>query len=150
MKTIAALFFPSMLFISTGMYGQAADNPSREIRQLEEMERTAELKGDTAALFSYWSPNYVVNNPNNMILMAAQIKSFIRKGGIAKTSFTRDIEKITFSGALAIVMGSETYDAKENKNQPDNPVTRRFTNVWVKTEKGWLLAARQASNMITQ
>jgi len=40
----------------------------------------------------------------------------------------------------------------EPKDKFDNggkSITRRYTNVWIKNDTSWQLAARQASNIIT-
>jgi len=150
MKTIQQIFFSFLFFISLNAYCQAKETPAQAIRRLEEQERTAILKGDTAALFTLWSPDYVVNNANNMILTAAQIKSFIRSGGIDYTSFTRNIEKITFIKDIAIVMGTEMVAPKNKSDNAGKSVTRRYTNVWLKSDSSWQLTARQTTNILMQ
>jgi ketosteroid isomerase-like protein len=121
-----------------------------EIKRLEEQERVAVTGGDTTTLFRLWSPDYVVNNPNNMILTAAQIKKFMRSTGMDKSSFTRNIEKISFVKDVAIVMGSETVTVKDKNGNAGKPVYRRYTNVWIRNGNGWNLSARQATITLVQ
>jgi len=92
----------------------------------------------------------VVNNPNNMILTAGQIKAFIRNGGIDVSSFTRNIEKIVFIKDVAIVMGAEIITPKNKSDNGGKNLMRRYTNIWIKSDTSWQLSARQASNIIVQ
>jgi ketosteroid isomerase-like protein len=149
MKTIAAL---CVLFLLVSPVRSACQGTTAmaEIRKLEEQERIAVTNGDTAALFALWSADYVVNNPNNMILTAAQIKKFVRGTGMDKTSFTRNIEKISFIKDVAVVMGSETLTPKDKNGNAGKPVYRRYTNIWIKNDNGWMLSARQATSTLIQ
>ena len=147
MKTGATFFM--ICFFTLPLYS-VCQTSSEQIKKLEEQERTAVINGDTAALFSLWADDYVVNNPNNMILTAAQIKKFMRATGMDKTSFSRNIEKISFTKDIAIVMGSETVTPKDKNGNAGKPVYRRYTNVWIKTENSWRLSARQATTTLVQ
>ena len=129
---------------------QATETASQKIRKLEDMERIAVMKGDTTMLFRLWAEDYVVNNPNNMILTAGQIKAFIRNGGIDVSSFTRNIEKIVFIKDVAIVMGAEIITPKNKSDNGGKNLMRRYTNIWIKSDTSWQLSARQASNIIVQ
>ncbi|MEO5590902.1 MAG: nuclear transport factor 2 family protein [Chitinophagaceae bacterium] len=150
MKTIQALFFLFFLFISVNVFSQATETSPQKIRRLENMERTAIMNRDTAMLFKLWSEDYVVNNPNNMILTAGQIKAFIRSGGIDSSSFTRSIEKMVFIKDVAIVMGTEIMLPKNKSDNGGKNTTRRYTNIWIKSDTSWQLSARQASNITVQ
>ncbi len=144
MKTIAVFIFTGLLAASLPADCQATETPAQKIRRLEEMERTAISNGDTATLFRLWSAEYVVNNPNNMIMNAAQIKGYMQKGGMDHSAFTRNIEKITFMKDIAVVMGSEAAPV----GNTGKTVTRRYTNVWIKSDTSWQLCARQATNIM--
>ena len=150
MKTIASLCVLFFLVSPLRSLCQDAARSVAEIKKLEEQERIAVTSGDTATLFALWSTDYVVNNPNNMILTAAQIKKFVRGTGMDKTSFTRDIEKISFIKDVAVVMGSETVTPKDKNGNAGKPVYRRYTNIWIKNENGWKLSARQATTTLIQ
>jgi len=148
MKTISVFFFIFLLVAPFNADCQAAETPAQKIRRLEDQERTAVIKGDTEMLFRLWSPDYVVNNTNNMVLNAAQLKSFIRNGGIDSTSFTKKIERLTFIKNVAIVMGTEIFAPKNKSDNAGKSVTRRYTNVWIKSDTSWQLSARQATNIM--
>ena len=150
MKTIPRLLIFFFCTVSMHSFCQSGANSINQIKNLEEQERMAVTNGDTAALFRLWAPDYVVNNPNNMILTAAQIKKFMRSTGMDKTSFTRNIEKISFMKDVAIVMGSEMVTPKDKNGNATKPVYRRYTNVWIKNDNGWNLSARQATITLVQ
>jgi len=150
MKTIASFCVLFLLALPVRSLCQGSTTATAEIRKLEEQERMAVTNGDTTALFALWSADYVVNNPNNMILTAAQIKKFVRGTGMDKTSFTRNIEKISFIKDVAVVMGSETVTPKDKNGQAGKPVYRRYTNIWIKNDNSWMLSARQATSTLIQ
>ena len=150
MKTISPLFFLLLFALPQTAWCQVKETPAQAIRRLEETERTLVISGDAEKLFKLWSDDYVVNNPGNMILTAAQIKSSIRGGGMRGVSYTKYIEKITFVKDIAIVMGSEIVEPKDKNDNGGKPTTRRYTNVWIKSDTSWQLTARQASNILIQ
>jgi hypothetical protein len=124
----------------------AQQNKETEIRTLENIERQAVLQGDTIALFSkIWSPNMVVNSPQNRVGTVDATKSQIRKGKLDYATFERFIEAITFNENLAIVMGKEVLKPQGLSDNAGKIITRRFTNIWMTTKDGWQIVARQAT-----
>ena len=144
----AFLLFTFFVLTHTNIYGQT--NSEKQIRKLEAQEKEAVLKGDTTTLYKLWSPNYVVNAPMNAVATIKNIKSFLREGQIDYTSFDRVIEKITFTGDIAIVMGKEITTPEKNTENAGKTVTRRYTNIWMKMKGVWLLTARQATNIVVE
>ena len=144
MKTSPLLF---LILVPFCAYCQSKETPAQKIRRLEEMERTLVINGETEKLFKLWTDDYVVNNPGNMVMTAGQIKSSIRGGGMRGVSYTKNIEKITFVKDIAIVMGSEIVEPKDKLDNGGKNTTRRYTNIWIKSDTTWQLAARQASNI---
>jgi hypothetical protein len=118
-----------------------------ELRSIENSEREALLKGDTAMLLKLLSPKVVVNNPENTIVTFEQIKERIRSGKIDYSSLERVIENLSFVENIAIVMGKEIIMPQGATKNAGKTVTRRFTNIWMKTEGVWKLIARQATNI---
>ena len=150
MKKIKSSFLVLTFFVltQTNTYGQKS--VEKEIRKLEAQEKQAVLKGDTTTLYKLWSPNYVVNAPMNAVATIKEIKGFLREGQIDYTSFDRIIEKITLTGDIAIVMGKEITTPEKNTENAGKTVTRRYTNIWMKTKGVWLLTARQATNILVE
>ena len=130
------------LFISSLAFGQS--NDELEIRRLEKHWTELLDKEDTTSLLEIWSPEYVVNNPNGKIVTPKEIVALM-KGGHKFPAVERIIEKITFTQDIAIVMGKELQQPANMTTNHEEWIPRRFTNVWIKNEKGWQLAARQST-----
>ena len=118
-----------------------------ELRSIENSEREALLNGDTAMLLKLLSPKVVVNNPENTIVTFEQIKERIRSGKIDYSSLERVIENLSFVENIAIVMGKEIIMPQGAAKNAGKTVTRRFTNIWMKTEGVWKLIARQSTTI---
>ena len=115
------------------------------IRNIENAEREAVLRGDTTLLLKLLSPQVVVHNPENTIVTFKQITQRIKSGKIDYSSSERIIEKISFVENIAIVMGKEIVTPKGVTTNAGKTVTRSFTNIWMKDKNSWRLAARQAT-----
>jgi ketosteroid isomerase-like protein len=139
------LLILGILFVFTTQFCFAQQSDEAVIRNFENAEREAILKGDTAVLIKLFSPKVVVNNPENTIVTFEQLITRIRTGKIDYSSLERTIEKITMVENIAIVMGKEIVTPKGATTNAGKTVTRRFTNIWMKTEAGWKLTARQAT-----
>jgi ketosteroid isomerase-like protein len=126
-------------------YGQSKDE--QEIRRLEKHWTELLDNGDTASLLKIWSKDYVVNNPNGEIVTPEKIVALM-KSGHKFPQVERIIEKITFSQNVAIVMGKELQQPANLTTNHEEWIPRRFTNVWMKSENGWQLIARQSSEVI--
>ena len=109
----------------------AQDTKEATIRTLENQEREAILRSDSTALFTrFWSPAMIVNTPANRVGTVEGTKMALRTGQLNYLSFERRIEKITFNGDLAIVMGEEMIKPQGQQMNAGKVVTRRFTNIW--------------------
>lgn len=125
-------------------YGQ--DTRESEIRRLENIEREATMKGDSATLFGkIWSNSMVVNTPANRVGTVEGSKMQLRTGNLAYLSFIRNIEKITFNDNIAMVMGEEVTKPQLHQQNAGKTVTRRFTNIWKYSNSQWQMIGRQAT-----
>jgi hypothetical protein len=116
------------------------------IRNLDNSELEAVLKGDSLALFDkIWSPNMVVNTPANRVGTVEGTKIALRTGKLDYSSFERTIEKITIFGNVGIVMGQEIVKPQRNNDNVGKTITRRFTNIWMNENNVWHMVARQAT-----
>jgi hypothetical protein len=124
----------------------AQDSRESEIRRLEKLERESVIKGDSLALFDkIWSPKMIVNTPANVVGTVEGTKAHFRSGNLSYLSFERDIEKISFSDNVAIVMGGEVIKPQGKQLNAGKVVTRRFTHVWQYSNNNWSIIARQAT-----
>jgi len=141
MKAIIIIVF--LLFAAK--LSSAQSDVEKEIRGLDELEARATISSDTAMLSRLWSPNFVVNNPANVVVNVAQIRQLIKEGKIAYSSFSRVIEKVTINDNVAVTMGYEENQPEKATDNAGRTVTRRYTNVWLKGKSGWRIIARQAT-----
>jgi hypothetical protein len=140
---IAAAF---IFAVSGSVPGQSAKQNGaleRKIRELEQQEVDALLRGDLAAVQANWAEDYTVNNPFNQVVNASQ--GPIRAGTLTYSSFVREIESVLIHGNTVIVMGRETVVPKGTSPDAGKTINRRFTNIWMKRDGKWLLTARHAS-----
>lgn len=109
----------------------AQDKRDVEIRKLENEEKEAVMRNDSALLLnSFWSSTMVVNSPANRVGTIEGTKMQLRTGKLDYLSFERNIENITFNDNLAIVMGEEKIKPKIGQDYAGKLVPRRFTNIW--------------------
>lgn len=133
-----------LMAFATLSFGQT--KAETDIRQLEAHWSNLLDKSDTTALRKVWSKDYIVNNPAGKIITGEDIIGFIRKGQ-RFPAYERIIESITFSENIAIVLGKEVSQPQKKADGTEQIITRRFTNIWIKSKKTWKLLARQATNM---
>jgi ketosteroid isomerase-like protein len=137
-----------LFFCAQFLYSQNQQTET-EIRNLEQAEVKAVLEKDSAMLLKLWDKDYVVNNPENMIVFPG--KSTLDRPVLkrSRVSFTRNVEQVIVRGDVVFSMGSETVIATEDQQQAGQIISRRYTNIWMKKEAVWKLVARHA-NVICQ
>ena len=146
MKHLFTILISSACLTCGSNNALAQDTRETEIRRMENLERESVLKGDSVALFDkIWSPNMIVNTPANIVGTVEGTKAHLRSGDLNYLSFERNIEKITFSDNVAIVMGGETIKPQGHQVNAGKTVSRRFTHVWLYKDKSWRIIARQAT-----
>ncbi|MGC3945773.1 MAG: nuclear transport factor 2 family protein [Chryseolinea sp.] len=122
------------------------DPREAEIRRLDNLEREAVLRTDSAALFNkLWSSSMIINTPANVVGTVEGTKAHLRSGGLAYGSFERTIEMIRMYDNVAIVMGGEVIKPQGKQLNAGKTVSRRFTHVWMLKEGAWSIIARQAT-----
>jgi hypothetical protein len=132
-----------------GWYMDVSAQKSNEeaiVRGLEQAEVQAVLNGDTLTLFNkLWAPEFIVNNPANLVVNKNDVVTLIRTGKIDYEHFARVIEKVSIIDNTAIVMGREELKPKGVTDHAGKLLTRRFTNIWMKRNGRWKVVARQAT-----
>ena len=149
-KAVAAFL---MLTMSLWTVAMAQDRRSDEdhVRSLDDQERIAALKRDISALERLWSEEFIVNAPNNQVVVGrrAVLETFVRAGVINFSSFERQIELIRADGPFVVIMGLETVepvsDAPSAGLVAGRTITRRFTNIWRNEAGTWRLFVRHAN-----
>jgi hypothetical protein len=111
------------------------------------MEVQAVLAKDTVTLERLWDKKYVVNNPDNRIVVAGSNpvdRPVLQK---PRTAFTREVEHITVRGDVVISMGGETVVPGGDLPKAGKTVRRRYTNIWTRVDGSWKLIARHANEV---
>ncbi len=148
LKNLLFTCFASVLHL--GVHAQQ-NNTELTIRKLEQAEVQAILKGDTSTLFNeLWAPEFMVNNPANLVVTKSDVATLIRTGKIDYTHFDRIVERISIIGNTAIVMGREEVKPKGVTDHAGKVVTRRFTNIWMKRDGKWKAVGRQATIVVIE
>lgn len=133
------------------MFGSGAEGASmpgkieQEIRRLDAQEADAVLRGDYALMDKLWAPDFIVNNPFNSVGFGREGR--VRNGVITYTTFQRVAEFVALRGKVAIVMGHEVVVPKAPSVNAGRTIHRRYTNIWIKSARGWRLAARHANQV---
>ena len=146
----------AILLVLSGSFGGVAmgqdrSNDEQQVRARDNEERMAALRRDVPALEQLWSDHFVLNAPNNKVVVGkrAVMEAFVRSGVINFARFDRDIELITADGPYVIIMGLETVepltDAPAAGLVAGHAITRRFTNVWKREDGTWRLFLRHAN-----
>jgi ketosteroid isomerase-like protein len=145
---------PIVIWIATvlvmGQNANQENDREGEIRKIDLAEADAILRNDVAAAEAFYADDIVVNNPHYTVTNGKQaLMTLIKTGKIHYSSFVREIEKITFQGETAIVMGKETVKPDGNAPGAGQTILRRYTHIWMKRDSKWLLIARHASIICT-
>ena len=121
-------------------------SPEAEVRKLEEQERQAVLKKDTAVLRKIWDRYLIVNAPSNQVVISGEdavARPVITS--LSYSSFTREIEQILVRGDVVFSMGNEVVMPASDNPKEGDEIKRRYTNIWMKQNGTWTLVARHAS-----
>jgi ketosteroid isomerase-like protein len=121
-----------------------------EIRMLEEQEVRAVLAHDAATLERLWDKAYVVHNPEGRIVPAAASVTARPVFQNARAAFVREVESIVVNGDVAFSMGSETVTSIAAPSKAGDVVKRRYTNIWIRKNGVWRLAARHANKICSR
>lgn len=119
----------------------------KTIRQLESAQVKYLLEGDVRSMKANWAVDFAVNNPFNQVQEGSS--GPIQAGTLTYSLFERHIEKILIHETTAIVMGNErvvpSTAPEGSSHDTNNPIRRRFTNIWMLLNEKWLLVARHAN-----
>jgi len=127
---------------STALTDSGSSTWEEEIRRIEEECRAAFLARDIGRLRGMWAETLAVNSPLNRIHDREQVLDLLARGIIRHETMEQTIERIVRHGDVVVVMGEDVV-----KNPGEEPVRRRFTNVWRDFDGSWKLVARQATHI---
>ena len=138
LTSLSSLFFCCLCAQTT--------NAESEIRKLEETERRAVLRNDTATLRKIWDRYLIVNAPKNTVVLSEEDSGARTiNTDMPYSSFTREIEQLLVRGDIVISMGNEVIVPYGNEPKEEQSIKRRYTNIWMKQNGTWTLIARHSS-----
>ena len=138
------LLLLSLLITVSTLHAQDAD-AKRKLGMTGQALGKALATHDQAALEKIWSPNMIVNGPNNTVLTRAEIFEGMKKGQLDyEADYKTTMEKIEFFGNVAVTMGEDSYTPAFGPEK-GKLLHRRSTNVWQYTDGSWMMIARQAT-----
>ena len=141
MKKLISSLLSLIIFFCT--YAQnVAEN---KIRKLDNEQKEAYFRRDTATLLKLFSPHVIINGFSNKFETLQDVLSRIRQEGNTMDYYDRIIEKVIFAHNTAIVMGNETIKTGGIAVNAGKTVKRRFINIWIPHKKSWQLVARQST-----
>ncbi len=127
---------------------RAAASEPRVAAVLATMTRldAALVAGDMATFAAAFTPDAVINSPQNTVNRPAAAKGRMVAGLIAYSHYDRvvDYAGVRPDGEV-IVMGEEILQPRDGAPNAGHTVHRRFTDVWRSDDATWRLAIRQAT-----
>jgi hypothetical protein len=152
-RVYLGLMVLNILLLSSNAAAQSNNSAEeiieKEIRRLETEQVEYLLNDNVAEMVKNWSPDFTVNNPFNVVQDAKT--GPIQSGTLTYSRFDRNIEKILIHDSIVVVMGNEFIIPKTapkgSSHDTDQPIRRRFTNVWASENGKWIMIARHANNI---
>jgi hypothetical protein len=145
----------SLLILSgtaTAQSRSLSDTAETEIRRLEAEQVEYLMNGKVAEMKKNWDADFTVNNPFNVVQDAAT--GPIQTGVLTYSKFERNIEKVLHHDSVIIVMGNELVVPKTapkgSSHETNQPIKRRFTNIWMLKGGKWMIIARHANEVCSK
>lgn len=127
-----------------GMSALAQTGAEEQVRVAEAAQVKAVLAHDEAALVALWSPQLLVNAPNNKLNDVPGALAGMRAGMIRYQEYVQTIEAVKVFGDVVVVAGQEMVKPVAGP-EAGKTVQRRFLDVWQHSGEHWLQIARQAT-----
>ena len=122
------------------------------IRKLDEEQRRLVAAADAIGLQGIAHPRLRINAPGNRVLTREQFLENVRTGVIAAEGFDRTAEDLTITDDVAVIMGRETFTPAPGSELARTygvvPLSRRYTNVYVRERGRWFWLARHANVVV--
>jgi ketosteroid isomerase-like protein len=128
--------------------GTAVADSADDIGRLEQRRIQAILDVDMPALYAIYADEFFYNTASGVSLTRAEYLPRYESGDLKVNKSTGEGREVHVYGDTAVVTGIVHVDATikgENTN-----LHLRYLNVWVKRGNGWVLVARQATNLPVQ
>jgi ketosteroid isomerase-like protein len=116
------------------------------ILKIEQDWADALVKADVAAIEKFVAEDWIVTDPEGMIVTRAQETADLKSGTVKFESFHNDELKVRVVGDTAVVHGLETE--KSSFRGKDSSGQYRFTDTFVKRNGQWQCVATHLSRVV--
>ncbi|MBI3528087.1 MAG: nuclear transport factor 2 family protein [Betaproteobacteria bacterium] len=144
-SALSGFFFAVLVaFVPTSATADTAD----DIERLEQQRGQAILNADMPTLYAIYADDFFYNRARGDSLTRSEYLPMYALGELKVNKAVGEGRDIRVYGDTALVSGIVHVDATikgENRN-----LHLRYLNVWVKRGSGWVLVARQATNLPAQ
>jgi ketosteroid isomerase-like protein len=123
----------------------AAADSADDIGRLEQQRIQAILDVDMPALYAIYADAFFYNTASGASFTRSEYLPRYQSGELKVNKSTSEVREVRVYGDTAIVTGIVRVDATIKGENAD--LRLRYLNVWVKRENGWVLVARQATNL---
>lgn len=112
-------------------------------------QRDAVAAADIKAITANTHPDFRVNAPSGRILTRDDLLRMVASGEIRNDVFERTPEAVVITGDVGVVMGRENVVSGPKSEQGKmfglKPLTRRYTNIYLREAGVWRHLARHAN-----
>ena len=123
-----------------------AESLDAKIRRLDLEAAKAIQAKDERRIARFFASDSITNDPRNGLTLGnSGVIAAARSNLIDYLSFERNIESVKLLGDTAIVMGNEVVVSRAKDSAAGEVVRRRYTNIWMKRGKEWVIVARHAN-----
>lgn len=137
---------PLLVCQTRGMSRAIRHENRREIDQLEEKWRQAELQGDLAALDGLLSDDFMAILPNGILQTKEQALAALRSGTTHITTLELSDRKVRFYGTTAVVTSRAEVVGITSGREMNG--SYRYTRVYVRDAKGtWKIVNFESSQI---
>lgn len=147
-------FAPTVLFalaLSSPAESQSdrAERSEAALAKLDLEQKEMVAKADVERLAALSAPGLTINAPTGRVLTREKFLAMMRSGQIGAEDFERQVESVTLSGDVGVVMGNEVFtptaQSELGRIYGAVPLERRYTNIYVRDHGTWRWFARHAN-----
>ncbi len=144
-SALSGFFFAALVAFAPA---SATADTADDIERLEQQRGQAILNADMPTLYAIYADDFFYNRSRGDSLTRSEYLPMYASGELKVNKAVGEGRDIRVYGDTAVVSGIVHVDATikgENRN-----LHLRYLNVWVKRGSGWVLVARQATNLPAQ
>ena len=126
----------------------ATADPAGDVERMEQKRIQAILDGDMPTLNAIYSNDFFYNLAAGNSETKSEYFARYTSGNLKVTKSESEGREVRIYGNTAVVTGIVHVNATIKGE--DKEIHQRYLNVWVKRANGWVLVARQATNLPAQ